>query len=192
MSLVTIGGVGFSWRPFSYSTSVAHSSGNLKEFLEDLPKMQGTHVEPGTSQFRRLWAKTVARIMSTNMMRPDFSHSRLFMLLPSPIYGGMFGKHSAFREVLGLIGIIGALAGLYESLEDDAEKMRLHLVPASASADAASLRVNDRLRHGIDDDNLAADHRNRCDVSVRMLRLALALARPGPTRAVSFTTCGMS
>ena len=47
--------------------------------------MQGTQVEPGTSQFRRPWATIVTRRISTNMMRTDLIHSRLFMLLPSTI-----------------------------------------------------------------------------------------------------------
>jgi hypothetical protein len=73
-----------------------------------------TQEEPGTSQFRRLWATSTESIMSTNMRGPDAIHSRLFILLPSTIYAGMLGKHSAFRELLGLIGIIRALVGLYE------------------------------------------------------------------------------
>ena len=56
--------------------------GNSKEFwARGLPKMQGTKVEPGTSQFRRPWATSVARRSSAKMMRPDLSHSRLFMPL---------------------------------------------------------------------------------------------------------------
>ena len=43
--------------------------------------MQGTQVEPGISQFRRLWATSTARTRSTTMRRPDLSHSPLFMLL---------------------------------------------------------------------------------------------------------------
>ena len=44
--------------------------------------MQGTQVEPGTSQFRRPWATSVTRRISTKMMRPDLSHSRRFMSAP--------------------------------------------------------------------------------------------------------------
>ena len=32
-------------------------------------------VDPGTSQFRRLWATSTERMMSTNMTRPDLSRS---------------------------------------------------------------------------------------------------------------------
>ena len=43
--------------------------------------MHGTQVEPGISQFRRLWATSTARTRSTTMRRPDLNHSPLFMLL---------------------------------------------------------------------------------------------------------------
>ena len=35
----------------------------------------GIQVDPGTSQFRRLWATSIERMMRTNMTRPDLSHS---------------------------------------------------------------------------------------------------------------------
>ena len=35
--------------------------------LSGSPQMQGTHVEPGISQFRRLWATSIATIISTTM-----------------------------------------------------------------------------------------------------------------------------
>jgi hypothetical protein len=69
-------GVGFGRR-------AAHLSGNLKEFLaRGLPKMQGTQVEPGTSQFRRPLATIVARRISTIMMRPDLTHSPRLISTP--------------------------------------------------------------------------------------------------------------
>ena len=43
--------------------------------LRGLPQMQGIQVDPGTSQFRRLWATSTEKMMSTNMTRPDLSHS---------------------------------------------------------------------------------------------------------------------
>ena len=47
--------------------------------------MQGIQVDPGTSQFRRLWATSTEKMMSTNMTRPDLSHScRLERSRPNP------------------------------------------------------------------------------------------------------------
>ena len=40
--------------------------------------MQGTKDEPGTSQFRRLWATSVERAISTKIMRPELIHSCRF------------------------------------------------------------------------------------------------------------------
>ncbi len=45
----------------------------------------GIQVDPGTSQFRRLWATSTEKMMSTNMTRPDLSHScRLERSRPNP------------------------------------------------------------------------------------------------------------
>jgi len=66
--------------PSALEARGGHLSGNVKDSLvRGLPKMQGTQVEPGTSQFRRPWATSVARRISTSMRRPDLRHSRLFM-----------------------------------------------------------------------------------------------------------------
>ena len=47
--------------------------------------MQGIQVDPGTSQFRRLWATSTERMISTNMTRLDLSHScRLERSRPNP------------------------------------------------------------------------------------------------------------
>ena len=54
-------------------------------WLRGLPQMQGIQVDPGTSQFRRLWATSTEKMMSTNMTRPDLSHScRLERSRPNP------------------------------------------------------------------------------------------------------------
>ena len=51
--------------------------------------MQGIQVDPGTSQFRRLWATSTEKMMSTNMTRPDLSHScRLERSRPNPALKG--------------------------------------------------------------------------------------------------------
>jgi hypothetical protein len=46
--------------------------------------MQGIQVDPGTSQFRRLWATSTEKMMSTNMTRPDLSQLRLERSRPNP------------------------------------------------------------------------------------------------------------
>ena len=58
-------------------------------WLRGLPQMQGIQVDPGTSQFRRLWATSTEKMMSTNMTRPDLSHScRLERSRPNPALKG--------------------------------------------------------------------------------------------------------
>ena len=53
--------------------------------VERTTQMQGIQVDPGTSQFRRLWATSTEKMMSTNMTRPDLSHScRLERSRPNP------------------------------------------------------------------------------------------------------------
>jgi hypothetical protein len=45
------------------------------------PQTQGTHDEPGISQFLRLWATSIAKTRRTKMRRPDLSHSSRFIFL---------------------------------------------------------------------------------------------------------------
>jgi hypothetical protein len=60
--------------------------------------MQGIQVDPGTSQFRRLWATSTERMMSTNMTRPDLSRScRLERSRPNPAPKG--APPPASREI---------------------------------------------------------------------------------------------
>jgi hypothetical protein len=72
--------------------------------------MQGTQVEPGTSQFRRPWATIVPRIISTNMIRPDLSHSRLFMrakivVSSYPLVRGSTGSNAFRGDCIGLMSV---------------------------------------------------------------------------------------
>ena len=62
--------------------------------LSGSPQMQGTHVEPGISQFRRLWATSIATIISTTMRKPDLSHSPLVMFVSVG-----FGRRSFLCDV---------------------------------------------------------------------------------------------
>jgi hypothetical protein len=51
--------------------------------VERTTQMQGIQVDPGTSQFRRLWATSTEKMMSTNMTRPDLSGCRFMRTRPS-------------------------------------------------------------------------------------------------------------
>ncbi len=67
--------------------------------------MQGTHVEPGISQFRRLCATRAARTVSTKIIAPDFSRSRLFMIAGPMVAAGLLLDSPALGQLLALVGI---------------------------------------------------------------------------------------
>ena len=49
--------------------------------LSAFPQIQGTYDDPGISQFRLLWATSIARANRARISKIDRHHSRLFMRL---------------------------------------------------------------------------------------------------------------